>query len=226
VAAVAAAFALASYSTRARRAACAAASALGAIALERLHDAGYRQCRFQTHDLTVAAPIPGAPFDLVYARLLLFHLPRRVAVLARLWHAVAPGGHLVVQDYDLRGISVLPALDSIDELVRAFTDAFIAADADVHVGARLPQLFARACIGDPDGTDVAGRLESLASGGPMLPRVLRSVLPAALARGITTEAQAAATLAACERDIARSPDPPFLWPLLIGAWKGKEHAAG
>ena len=53
---------------------------------------------------------PGAPFDLVYARLLLFHLPQRVAVLRRLWEAVAPGGHLLVQDYDLRGVSALPAL--------------------------------------------------------------------------------------------------------------------
>src|SRR5215475_9164013 len=55
---------------------------LGAMALEMLHRGGYQHCAFQSHDLTADAPIPGAPFDLVYARLLLFHLPRRVDVLA------------------------------------------------------------------------------------------------------------------------------------------------
>ena len=42
------------------------------------------------HDVAQDAPLPGAPFDLVYARLLLFHLPQRVAVLRRLWDAVHP----------------------------------------------------------------------------------------------------------------------------------------
>src|SRR6478736_4269067 len=48
---------------------------LGAEALANLNDAGHHQCAFLAHDLAAAAPIPGAPFDLVYARLLLFHLP-------------------------------------------------------------------------------------------------------------------------------------------------------
>src|SRR5690349_23429733 len=134
-------------------------SSLGAMALATLHAAGHRQCSFQAHDLTAGEPIPGAPFGLVYARLLLFHLPQRVEVLARLWDAVAPGGHLVVQDYDLRGVSVLPALASVDDLERVITGAFHAVGADVYVGARLPQLFLEAGIGYPDGTDVAGRSE-------------------------------------------------------------------
>jgi trans-aconitate methyltransferase len=68
---------------------------LGAQALSMLHDAGHRQCRFLPFDVTSKKPIPGAPFDLVYARLLLYHLPDRVTVLRRLWDAVAPGGHLL-----------------------------------------------------------------------------------------------------------------------------------
>jgi trans-aconitate methyltransferase len=123
------------------------------MTLAALHDEGRRQCSVQTRDLTAAEPIPGAPFGLVYARLLLFHLPRRVEVLARLWDAVAPGGYLLVQE-----------------------SAF------------------------------------------------RSVLPTALAHGVTTEADAAATLASIDRDAARFPDRPVLWPLLIGAWKRKEQA--
>ena len=128
---------------------------LGALAQATLHGAGHRHCHFHAQDLTSGEPIPGAPFDVVYARLLLFHLPQRVAVLARLWDAVAPGGHLAVQDYDLRPASVLPALNSADEVRRVVIASFTAAGCDVHAGARLPQLFTQAGIGTPDGTDVA-----------------------------------------------------------------------
>ena len=199
-------------------------ASLGAIALEGLHGAGHRQCSFGVHDLAAAAPIPGAPFDVVYARLLLFHVPERVAVLARLWEAVAPGGNLVVQDYDVRSISVLPTLDSVEAMLRVMTGAFTAAGADVHAGARLPQLFAQAGVGVPDGTDVAGRLESLASGRTLLERVLRSVLPTALAHGMTSEEEAAAMFTAFDRDANQFPDRPFVWPLMIGAWKRKALA--
>ena len=196
---------------------------LGAMTLATLHRAGHRQCAFLAHDLAAAEPIPGAPFDLVYARLLLFHLPQRVDVLARLWDAVAPGGHLLVQDYDLRSAGTLPQLDWADELMRVLTGAFEAVGADVSAGTRLPQLFTQAGIGTPDGTDVAGRTEPLATGRLIMEGSFRSVLPTALAHGITTE-PAAATLASIDRDATRFPDRPVLWPLLIGAWKRKRQA--
>ncbi len=196
---------------------------LGATAQAMLRGAGHHQCTFRVHDVTADEPIPDGPFDIVYARLLLFHLPQRAAVLARLWDAVAPGGHLVVQDYDLRSAGVLPALDSAGELVRVLVGAFTAVGCDVHAGARLPQLFARAGIGDPDGTDVAGRIEPLSSGRALLENTFRSVLPAALANGITTQARAAAALAAIDRDAGDFSDSPLLWPLMIAAWKRKEQ---
>jgi SAM-dependent methyltransferase len=197
---------------------------LGGLALERLHAAGHAQCSWHRHDVATDMPIPGAPFDLVHARLLLFHLPERVAVLARLWDAVAPGGYLVVQDYDLRTIGVLPALASVESVGRVLTGAFTAAGADVSAGARLPVLFAQAGVGEPDGTDVAGRLEPLATGRVVLESVLRSVLPAALTHGVTTENEAAGILSALDHDAARFPDRPMLWPLMIGAWKRRDGA--
>ena len=197
---------------------------LGARTLAMLHGAGHHHCSFHAQDLTTGEPIPGAPFDLVYARLLLFHLPQRAEVLARLWDAVAPGGYLLVQDYDLRSISTLPDLDWVGELLRVLTGAFDAVGADVSAGTRLPQLFAQAGAGTPDGTDVAGRVEPLASGRIIMEGAFRSVLPTALAHGVTTEAAAAATLASITRDVMRFPDRPMLWPLLIGSWKRKERA--
>jgi ubiquinone/menaquinone biosynthesis C-methylase UbiE len=197
---------------------------LGARAERMLHDTGHRHCEFHEHDLTGPSPVPGAPFDVVYTRLLLFHLPERVAVLARLWDAVAPGGHLVVQDYDLRSATVLPALDSMDELKRVIIGAFTAVGCDVHAGARLPVLFDQAGLGAPDGTDVAGRLEPLGTGHTLFQRTFRSLLPTALAHGITTEPAAAAALDSVGRDAVRFAGHPLLWPLLIGAWKRKPQA--
>jgi trans-aconitate methyltransferase len=195
--------------------------ALGAAAVERLYGLGHRQCGFHCHDITEDAPIPGAPFALVYARLLLFHLPERIEVLGRLWDAVAPGGHLVVQDYDVRTTSVTPALASVDEIRRVFSAAFGAVGADICVGARLPEVFAQAGLSAPDGTDVAGRLDTLAAGRELLERVFRSVLPTALAHDITSDAEAAMTLAAFDRDVALYSERPFMWPTMVGAWKRK-----
>jgi SAM-dependent methyltransferase len=198
-------------------------ASLGALAVEMLHGEGHRQCSFREHDLSRAEAVPGGPFDLVYARLLLFHLPERVEVLARLWDAVAPGGYLLVQDYDIRGVSTLPQLDWLGEVHRIICGAFSAVGADGSAGARLPQLFAQAGIGDPDGTDVAGRIEPLATAGTYLADTLRSLLPAALAHGVTTADGGAAALDSISRDASRFPHHQMLWPLLIGAWKRKEQ---
>src|SRR3954466_11571776 len=120
--------------------------ALGAESVARLHEQGHRQCEFCRHDLRRDTAIPGAPYDLVYARLVLFHLPERVAVLARLWDAVAPGGHLVVQDYDLQPIDLVPPLPSLAEIARVIPETFLALDCDIRAGIHLPQLFAAAGV--------------------------------------------------------------------------------
>ena len=186
-----------------------------------LHGAGHRHCDFAAGDLTAGERLPGAPFDLVYARLLLYHLPERVAVLRHLWELVAPGGHLLVQDYDVDSVSVIPPVDSVTEFRRIAVAAFECAGCDVHVGRRLPQLFAEAAIGVPDGTDVAGLLEPFSSAQRMIAGVHAGVLETALRHGVTTPERSAAWTAELEADVERHPDAPTLWPLLIGAWKRK-----
>jgi hypothetical protein len=104
---------------------------------------------------------------------------------------------------------------------RVVVEAFTAAGCDVQIGARLPELFAQAAIGAPDGTDVAGHLEPFADADRMFTTAYRSVLPTAIAYGVTTEPRAEATLSQLSRDANRFPDRPALWPLLIGAWKRK-----
>ena len=105
--------------------------------------------------------------------------------------------------------------------MRFATAAFTAAGCDIHVGARLPQLFAEAGAGAPDGTDVAGRLEPLSRGQHFLAGVHNGLLAGALDHGITTSDESAAWRGAIAHDAECYPDRPLLWPLLIGAWKQK-----
>ncbi|WP_031517458.1 methyltransferase [Streptomyces sp. NRRL F-5123] len=64
----------------------------------------------QRHDI-VRDPLPGSGFDLVHARLVLFHLPQRLAVLRRLVSALRPGGWLVLEEFDCGWTPVLAAPD-------------------------------------------------------------------------------------------------------------------
>ncbi len=58
------------------------------------------------HHNVVDDPVDRSGYDLVHARLVLEHLPQRRTVLAKLVEGLRPGGWLVVEDYDLRTISV------------------------------------------------------------------------------------------------------------------------
>ncbi|WP_169789848.1 hypothetical protein [Actinoplanes subtropicus] len=124
-----------------------------------------------------------------------------------------------MQDYDLDTVGVLPPSAALDEAGRLIMDTFGAVGCDVRVGATLPALFARAGVGVPDGTDVAGRIEPYGSGRRMISSVLRSLLPAALGHGVATAGEMEAAMAALEADATRHPDRPMTWPLMIGAWK-------
>ena len=126
-----------------------------------------------------------------------------------------------MQDYDLRGLEVMPSLASVDEVVSVLRGAFDSLGCDIRAGARLPHLFALAGVGQPDGSDVAGRVDPLATGHVMLEQTVRSVLGVAMARHVTDDRQAAAVLEALRRDAARYPDHTLIWPLMLGAWRRK-----
>ena len=51
------------------------------------------------HDLE-SEPVPDGPWDVIHARLVLLNLPGREAILRRLAAALAPGGALVVEDFE------------------------------------------------------------------------------------------------------------------------------
>ena len=62
------------------------------------HD-GSPQLEVREVDL-VSGPIPAGPWDLIHERLVLQHIPARLEVLDELVARLAPGGWLVVEDFD------------------------------------------------------------------------------------------------------------------------------
>ena len=197
---------------------------LGARAVEDLHAAGHRQCRFEALDVEAGDVPADAPYDLVFARLLLIHMDDPAAVLRRLWEWVAPGGHLVVQDYDLLTGAVVPALGIVEEFRRIAIDTFLRAGRDVRIGLRLPAVHAEAGIGAPDGMDAGARVGTLRELAPMYEAVYRSLQPAAVALELTTDERSERWLEAFARETAGADDRAALWPLLIGTHKRKATA--
>jgi SAM-dependent methyltransferase len=51
------------------------------------------------HDLT-AEPVPDGPWDVIHGRLVLLHIPEREEILVRLCQALAPGGVLILEEWE------------------------------------------------------------------------------------------------------------------------------
>jgi ubiquinone/menaquinone biosynthesis C-methylase UbiE len=202
---------------------------LGRAAVDTLRAGSHTQCDFVEADIEADVEGDGetglgkvaepGTFDLVFGRLILLHVSDPVAVLRRMWQWTAPGGHLVIQDYDLRVVDSYPPLPVVDEWRRVFLGTFAAAGRDIRLGHRLPSLFAEATGGQPDSTKVAGRLERLETAGAMLAATYRSVAPAALSLGIATAEQRDEWFADMDRAMIEYADHSVLWPLLVGAYK-------
>lgn len=78
----------------------------------------------ERHDV-VHDPLPERRFDLIHARLVLLHLPERLAVLDKLVRALKPGGRLQLDEFD---ISYGPALAGPDP---ELYERFLAAKAEL-----------------------------------------------------------------------------------------------
>lgn len=99
-------------------------------------------------DVTEADFEPGS-FDLIFARAFFEHLADPEEVLRRAVEWLAPGGHLVVEDFYF-----LPSEHCATEVGRSLVGAYLkgweAAGADMHWGRRLPATLARAGLSSVD----------------------------------------------------------------------------
>ncbi len=105
------------------------------------------------HQVGVDEPPPG-PFDLVHARLLLVHLPRRAEVLADLVGVLRPGGWLVVEDADPALQPLVcpdehgPAQRLANRVQTGFRSLLAARGAELAFGRTLPRLLRSAGLDD------------------------------------------------------------------------------
>lgn len=113
----------------------------------------------QEHDVATDAP-PGQDFDLVHCRLVLTHVPERDRALAAMAAALAPGGWLVIEDFDVAlGPAACPSPRTDDERranrIRAGFVALLAErGVDLELGRSLPDRLRR--LGLVDVHAVAG----------------------------------------------------------------------
>jgi SAM-dependent methyltransferase len=105
------------------------------------------------HDVGTDAP-PDGPFDLIHARLVLVHVPRRVEALAAMVSALRPGGWLLLEDADpalqprLCPDESGPAEVLANRLRAGFRELMAARGADLSFGRTLPRLLRRSGLTD------------------------------------------------------------------------------
>jgi len=72
----------------------------------------------------VADPLPVGPWDVIHERLLLHHLPERLEVLTRLTAALAPGGVILIEDFDTGEVRTLDRAGPNHDLIVRVAQAF------------------------------------------------------------------------------------------------------
>jgi ubiquinone/menaquinone biosynthesis C-methylase UbiE len=176
---------------------------------------------FVEGDVTTLEELPGQPFDLTFTRIMLIHTRDPVAVLRKMFSWTKPGGYIVAQDYDFRTMDIYPRLDAWTEFVRVFEGVFEQSGLDTRIGHKLAAHFVAAGIGEPDGTDVTGRISPLPEASIMFKAVYQSILPRALELGLTTVEKSRSFFSEVEEAVTSGCYHASLWPLLIGVWKRK-----
>ena len=86
------------------------------------HD-GSSQLEVRELDL-VADPIPDGPWDVIHERLVLQHVPERLDVLDRLVASLAPGGWILIEDFDTAEVRTIDREGPHHELVVSVARAF------------------------------------------------------------------------------------------------------
>ena len=191
---------------------------LGNEALAALETLGISRFRFIETDVTSPNGHDLGRFDVTFARLMLIHLVEPQKLLRKMAEWTRSGGYVVVQDHDMGRVDVFPALSGWPDFMNVLLGVFERTGRDPRLGAKLNTLMAEAGLGEPSGTDVAGKLTSLRDASPMLVSVFRSLLPQALQLGLITQARADEFLAEVDAAVRSDVAYTVSWPLLTAAW--------
>jgi ubiquinone/menaquinone biosynthesis C-methylase UbiE len=91
---------------------------------------------------------PSEPFDIVYARFLLTHLPGPESLITAIRRHIRAGGMIVVEDIDFRGHFSEPDCPALRRYVELYTRSVQLRGADPNIGPRLPGLLQNAGFAD------------------------------------------------------------------------------
>ena len=173
------------------------------------------------HDVGVEQP-PAGGFDLVHARLLLTHVPRRIEALASMVRALRPGGWLLIEDADPALQPLIcpdesgPAQQLANRLRQGFRTLMAGRGAELAFGRTLPRLLRGAGL-DAVQADAFFPITSPACIALEIATV-HQIRERLLAAGLATEAeieQHLTNVASGRLDLATAP--------LISAWGRKPH---
>ena len=87
-------------------------------------------------------------FDFVHARFLLTHLQNPAGALTKMWHAMRPGGIIVIEDIDFTGYFCYPECLAQRRYAELYTETVRRRGADANIGPRLPPLLTAAGFED------------------------------------------------------------------------------
>lgn len=175
-------------------------------------------CRLVAGDVLALPQVAGEPFDLVFARALVFDAPTPHALLRRLWTLVRSGGMLLVMEHDVTAMRPLAPHAGFDRAARLVKRAWRRARHDLATGTHLPLLFEAAGIGPVDGCDVSSAILPAAPSAALLRSMLGDLHGAIIRAALADEIE----LHRLDGDLAATdPDTCLRWPDLVAAWKRK-----
>jgi len=124
---------------------------------------GYGQGTIWETDL-IAAPLPRATYDLIFARWVFLFLPDPVAHVRKLAAALKPGGLLAIEDYCRATLRRIPEPPHWENFLEADLAFFASQGGDANIGARLPDVYERAGL---DVVDVMPTIKWGRAGSPV-----------------------------------------------------------
>ncbi len=178
-----------------------------------LHNVTFRQGEARTF-------VDDEPFDAIVCRLLLFHLPDAVDVIAHHVRALKPGGVFVAVDYDMGGVRALPPVELLIRVGEWLEAGFKYAHADPYVGMRLPVLFTQAGLQEVGSLGVQPYWPPDHPTAPgIVVGVVRATAHAIVASGAATEEELGLdTLEQRLGGAIRTAGAVWTTPTVVGCW--------
>jgi len=161
----------------------------------------------------VTDDLPDGYFDFVHARAVLQHIPARDEVFGRLAASTKVGGHLVVEDSDMRAFAEQPLPEPFGTIHRLLASGESTPWRDPNFGSRLVALFTGAGFGDLGLDGATGLMRPNHASGEWWFIGLDRALDSFVGAGTITPGQAEEC-----RGQMRDSALVMLGPLMVAVW--------